>query len=261
MKIAIIGCGVIGSALARHFADENQVLLVDHSYQKSLALAQELGGVAVETANEAIKKAEMVVLAFKPKDLAAFAEDVVSSFKHGSIVVSVLAGTSVAVLKQLFPSCVIVRIMPNLPMICGEGVIGFVQTPQMTPERKKMIGEVFEGLGLLHWITEDQLEMLSAIAGSGPAFNLVILQAMIDSAIKLGFTPQQAKEYVLQTTEGSIALLKSTGKSAEELINQVAPPGGTTRAGLKVLADKEVSQILQETYQATFNRAKTLLEK
>jgi pyrroline-5-carboxylate reductase len=260
MKIAIIGCGVIGSALARHFADENQVLLVDHSYQKSLALAQELGGVAVETANEAIKKAEMVVLAFKPKDLAVFAEDV-AAFKHAPLVVSVLAGTSVALLKQLFPSCVIVRIMPNLPMICGEGVIGFVQTPQMTPERKKIIEEVFEGLGLLHWVTEDQLEMLSAIAGSGPAFNLVILQAMIDSAIKLGFTPEQAKEYVLQTTEGSIALLKSTGKSAEELINQVAPPGGTTRAGLKVLADKEVSQILQETYQATFNRAKNLLEK
>lgn len=258
MKIAIIGCGVIGSALARHFADENQVLLADHSYPKSLALAQELGGVAVESANEAIKKAEMVVLAIKPKDLAAFVQDSAQAFKHGPIIVSVLAGTSVAMLKQSFPSCVIVRIMPNLPMICGEGVIGFVQTPQMNPERKKVIEEVFEGLGLLHWITENQLEMLSAIAGSGPAFNLVVLQAMIDSAIKLGFTPEQAKEYVLKTTEGSIALLKSTGKSTEELINQVAPLGGTTRAGLKVLADKEVSQILQETYQATFNRAKEL---
>ncbi|HEY5235295.1 MAG TPA: pyrroline-5-carboxylate reductase dimerization domain-containing protein, partial [Rhabdochlamydiaceae bacterium] len=224
MKIAIIGCGVIGSALARHFADENQVLLVDHSYQKSLALAQELGGVAFESAGEAIKKAEMVVIAIKPKDLAAFVQDSAQAFKHAPhapMVVSVLAGTSVAMLKQHFPSSIIVRIMPNLPMICGEGVIGFVQTPQMTPERKKAIEEVFEGLGLLHWITEDQLEMLSAITGSGPAFNLVILQAMIDSAITLGFTPEQAKEYVLQTTEGSIALLKSTGKSAEELINQV----------------------------------------
>ena len=258
MKIAIIGCGVIGSALARHFADKNQVLLADHSYKKSLALAQELGGVAFESANEAIKKAEMVVIAIKPKDLAAFVQDSAQSFKHVSMVISVLAGTSVTMLKQQFPSCVIVRIMPNLPMICGEGVIGFVQTSQMTPERKKAIEEVFEGLGLLHWMTEDQLEMLSAVAGSGPAFNLVILQAMIDSAIELGFTPEQAKEYVLKTAEGSIALLKTTGKSAEELINQVAPPGGTTRAGLKVLADKEVSRIIQETYQATFNRAKEL---
>ena len=163
MKIAIIGCGVIGSALARHFADANQVLLADHSYQKSLALAQELGGLAFESANEAIKKAEMVVIAIKPKDLATFVQGSAQAFKHGPMVVSVLAGTSVAMLKQHFPSCVIVRIMPNLPMICGEGVIGFVQTPQMTPERKKTIEGVFEGLGLLHWITEDQLEMLSAL--------------------------------------------------------------------------------------------------
>ncbi len=258
MKIAIIGCGVIGSALARHFADHNQVLLADHSYKKSLALAQELGAVAFDNVHEAIKKAEMVVIAIKPKDLAAFVADSAPAFKHAPMVVSVLAGTSVALLKQYFPSCIIVRIMPNLPMICGEGVIGFVQTPQMKPELKKVIEEAFDGLGLLLWLSEDQLEGLSAIAGSGPAFNLVIIQAMIDSAIMLGFTPEQAKEYVLKTTEGSVALLRSTGKSAEELINQIASPGGTTRAGLNVLDEKEAPQIIKNTYHATFNRAKEL---
>ncbi len=257
MKIAVIGCGVIGSALARHFADENQVFLVDHTYKKSLALAPELGCVACETAAEAIQKAEMVVLAFKPKDLAAFAQDSSQVFKHAPIVVSVLAGTPVALLKRHFPSCLIVRIMPNLPMVCGEGVIGFVQTPQITEERRKIIDETFEGLGLLHWISEDQLEMLSAVAGSGPAFDLVLIQAMIDSAIMLGFTPEAAQQYVLKTLEGAIALFKLTGNS-EDLINQIASPGGTTRAGLNVLAEKEISQIIKDTYQATFDRAKLL---
>jgi pyrroline-5-carboxylate reductase len=258
MKIAIIGCGVIGTALARHFADDHQVLLADHSYKKSLALAQELGAVAFDNVNEAIKKAEMVVIAIKPKDLAAFVEDSAPAFKHAPMIVSVLAGTSVALLKQNFPSCVILRIMPNLPMICGEGVIGFVKTPQMKLELKKAIEEAFDGLGLLLWLSEDQLEGLSAIAGSGPAFNLVIIQAMIDSAILLGFTPEQAKEYVLKTTEGSVALLRSTRKSAEELINQIASPGGTTRAGLNVLDEKKAPQIIKDAYQATFNRAKEL---
>ena len=258
MKIAIIGCGVIGSALARHFADENQVLLADHSYKKSLALALELGAVAFESSIEAIKKAEMVVVAIKPKDLKAFAEESAHAFKHGPMVVSVLAGTSVALLKRYFPPSVIVRIMPNLPMICGQGVIGFVKTPEMTPERKMAIEQAFDGLGLLTWLSEDQLETLSAIAGSGPAFNLVVIQGMIDSAIMLGFTHNQAKEYVLKTIEGTIALLKSTGKTPEELINQVASPGGTTRAGLQVLEEKDLPQILKDTYQATFNRAKEL---
>lgn len=258
MKIAIIGCGVIGSALARHFADEHQVLLADHTYAKSLALAGELGAVAFENSLEAIKKAEMVVLAFKPKDLAAFANERGEAFKHGPMIVSVLAGTSVEMLHRLFPSSLIVRIMPNLPMICGEGVIGFVQTPQITPAYKKVIEQAFEGLGLLHWLSEDHLESLSAVAGSGPAFNFFVIQAMIDSAIMLGFSSHQAKEYVLKTIEGSVALLKATGKSPVELINQVASPGGTTRAGLKVLDEKNVHKIIKETYQATFDRAKEL---
>ncbi|HUD01750.1 MAG TPA: pyrroline-5-carboxylate reductase [Rhabdochlamydiaceae bacterium] len=258
MKIAIVGCGVIGSALARHFADKHQVLLSDHTYQKSLALAQALGAVAYESSVEAIEKAEMVIIAIKPKDLAAFAKDTAHAFKHGPIVVSVLAGTPVALLKRLFSSSLIVRIMPNLPMICGEGVIGFVDTPEMTDERKKHIEAAFEGLGLLHWISEDQLEALSAIAGSGPAFNFVLIQAMIDSGVMLGFTPEEAKEYVLKTIEGSVALLKASGKTAQELIDQVASPGGTTRAGLKVMEENDIHQILLDTYQATFQRAKEL---
>ena len=143
--------------------------------------------------NEAIKKAEIVVLAIKPKDLPAFVADSAPAFKHAPMIVSVLAGKSVALLKQNFPSCVIVRIMPNLPMICGEGVIGFVQTPQMKPDLKKALEEAFDGLGLLLWLSENQLEGLSAIAGSVPAFNLVMIQAMIDSAIMLGFTRSRRK--------------------------------------------------------------------
>jgi pyrroline-5-carboxylate reductase len=258
MKIAVIGCGVIGSALARHFADENQVFLVDRTYKKSLALAQELGCLACETATEAILKADMVVLAFKPKDLAAFAENSSQAFKsHSPIVVSVLAGTPVALLKHHFPSCVIVRIMPNLPMVCGKGVIGFVETPQITAEKRTRIDEIFEGLGLLQWISESQLEMLSVVAGSAPAFNLVLVQAMIDSAVMLGFTLEEAQQYVLKTMEGTLALFRLIGNS-ENLIRQIASPGGTTQAGLKVLAEKEISQIIKDAYQATFNRAKEL---
>lgn len=258
MKIGIIGCGVIGSALARHCGKNHTLFLTDHTFSKSQALAQELGAVAFKSSLEAMEKAEMVILAFKPKDLAAFAQEATQALKHHPMIVSVLAGTSVALLEQYFPSCLIIRMMPNLPMICGEGVIGFVQTPQITEEPKKIIEKVFHGLGLLHWLSEDQLEALSAIAGSGPAFNFYIIDAMLKSAVMLGFTPEAAQEYVFKTIEGSLALLKASKKSPTELINQVASPGGTTRAGLKVLDEKRLQEIIQQTYQATFNRAKEL---
>ncbi len=258
MKIAIIGCGVIGSALARHFAKKHQLLLCDHTYQKSSALAQELGGEAYENSAQAIEEAELVVLAIKPKDLAAFAGATSQAFKHAPMLVSVLAGTSVDLLHRFFPASLIIRIMPNLPMIYGEGVIGFVNTPHITEPRKKTIEAIFEGLGLLQWLSEDHLEALSALAGSGPAFVFVLIQAMIESGMMLGFTSHEAEKYVLKTIEGSIALLKASGKTPAELIAQVASPGGTTRAGLKVLEDSHIHQILLNTYQATFNRAKEL---
>lgn len=257
MKIAIIGCGVIGSALSRHFAHKHQVLLCDHSFEKSRSLAQEIGAEAYEKAQEAIELAEMVVLAFKPKDLAAFAAETAGTFKE-HMLVSVLAGTSVSLLKQLFPLPYIVRAMPNLPLICGEGVIGFVETAEITAKRKKRVEEVFQGLGLLCWLSEEHLEALSAIAGSGPAFVFVIVEAMIASGVKLGFTPQEARDFVLKTMEGSVALLKATGKSPAELTKQVASPGGTTMAGLKILEERDIRGTLMETYQATFLRAREL---
>jgi pyrroline-5-carboxylate reductase len=258
MRIAIIGCGVIGSALSRHFSRKHQVLLCDHSYEKSSSLAQEIGAVAYERAEDAIELAEMVVLAFKPKDLAVFAAETAQAFKRGLILVSVLAGTSVSFLKQFFPSTYIIRTMPNLPLICGEGVIGFVETDEVTADRKKKVEEVFQGLGLLCWLSEEHLEALSAVAGSGPAFVFVIIEALIASGVKLGFTPHEARNFVLKTIEGSVALLKSTEKSPAELIKQVASPGGTTMAGLKVLEDRDIRGILMDTYQATFLRAQEL---
>lgn len=258
MKIAIIGCGVIGSALARHFAQKQEVLLCDHTFEKSRRLANEIQAKAYEHPLKAIEQAEMVVLAFKPKDLGNFANEMAHAFKPHHLLVSVLAGTSVALLQRYFPSPLIIRAMPNLPMICGEGIIGFVKTAEVTPERRKRIEDVFQGLGLLPWLSEEHLEALSAIAGSGPAFVFVMVEAMIESGIMLGFSAEQARDFVLKTIEGSVALLKATGKSPLELKTHVASPGGTTMAGLKVLEDSDIQGIIKKTYQSTFLRAREL---
>ncbi|MBS0649146.1 MAG: pyrroline-5-carboxylate reductase [Verrucomicrobia bacterium] len=258
MKIAIIGCGVIGSALARHFAQRHQVLLCDHTYEKSRQLAHEIQAQAYEHPMRAIEQAEMVVLAFKPKDLANFAAEMAPIFQSHHLLVSVLAGTPVALLQRYFPSPLIIRAMPNLPMICGEGIIGFVETAELTPAIRKRVEDVFQGLGLLPWLSEEHLEALSAIAGSGPAFVFVLIEAMIASGIMLGFSQEQARDFVLKTIEGSVALLKATGKSPLDLKINVASPGGTTMAGLKVLDEQDIQGIIQKTYQATYLRAQEL---
>lgn len=251
MQIAIIGCGVIGSAFAHHFAKKSSVIVCDKTLSKSSKLAQEIGGTATDKPAEAIQNAELVILAIKPKDLKDFARENSSLFKPSQILVSALAGTPVATLRDYFNKPQIIRCLPNLPMLSGEGVIGFVETDVL----KETINTLFHGLGLLIWLSEEKLEGLSALAGSGPAFIYVIIEAMIESGVLLGFTQKESKELVLKTMEGSIKLLKETAASPAELKLKVASPGGTTIAGLKVLEEEGVRGKLMRTYQATLQRA------
>ena len=258
MRIAIIGCGVMGSALARHFAKKHTVILCDHNHEKSRALAKELGGESVSEPADAVAKAEMTILAIKPKDLNGFAISTAKAFTKDHLLVSILAGTPVSMLRQYFPHPLILRSMPNLALTCGEGIVGFVDTPEMTSEKKEKINELFHGLGLLPWLSEDKLEALSALAGSGPAFIFVLIEALIDGGIFLGFTEKESRDFVLKTIEGAVALLKSTGKHPAELKRKITSPGGTTIAGLKVLEESGVRGIMMNTLIATFLRAREL---
>jgi pyrroline-5-carboxylate reductase len=257
MKIAIIGCGVIGSAFARHCAKNNSLFLCDRTFAKSSTLAQEIGAIAVERPADAIEKADVIILAIKPKDFQKFAEETSPLFKPEHIVVSALAGTPLATLLRYFQHSQVIRCLPNLPMLCGEGVLGFT-TLQETPTIKETIHRLFQELGLLIWLSEEKLEGLSALAGSGPAFIYVIIEAMIDSGVLLGFPEQEAKELAIKTLEGSIRLLRESGTCPAELKLKVASPGGTTIAGLKVLEEEGVRGALMRTYQATYQKALTM---
>jgi pyrroline-5-carboxylate reductase len=255
MKVAIIGCGVIGSALAHHFSKTSSVFLCDRTFAKSTALAKEIGAEAVERPEAAIQKADVVILAIKPKDLKAFAQEASRFLRPEQLLISVLGGTSLSTLKGYFDKPKMIRCLPNIPMICGDGVIGFVELPI---DLKEKINHLFHGLGLLVWLSEEKLEALSALAGSGPAFIYVIIEAMIDSGVFLGFTAHEAKDLVLKTLEGSIKLLRETGLSPAELKLKVASPGGTTIAGLKALEEGGVRGALMKTYQATLLKAQEI---
>ena len=256
MKIAIIGCGVMGSAFARHFAKKHPVILCDHTFEKAQQLALELGGEAVKTPTEAVRNSEVIVLAIKPKNLPEFARESEKSFNPDHLLISILAGTSVERLKKFINRPLIIRAMPNLALTCGKGVIGFVKTNEVTSEVREKIDELLGGLGSLPWMSEEKLEALSALAGSGPAFIFLLIEALMDGGVYLGFSGQEARDFVLQTVEGAVALLKETGKHPAELKGKITSPGGTTIAGLKVLEETGVRGVLMNTLIATFEKAK-----
>ncbi len=240
MKVAVIGCGVMGSAFAKHFAKNHSVLLHDHDKDKAKSLAKEIGAAVEVDLNKCVERADAILLAIKPKDLKLAAKAAAGSLTENKILISILAGTSLAALRKNFPSGVLIRSMPNLALVYGQGVIGLVENFQITPQVKKSVDALLEGIGLVAWMSEDKIDALTALSGSGIGFVLVMIEAMIDGGVHLGFTAQEAREFVLKTMEGAVALMRESGKHPAELKLNIASPGGTTIAGLKVLEEEGV---------------------
>lgn len=258
MKIAVIGCGVMGGAIAKHFAGRHSVFLYDQDKRKASHLAEAIRGVAATTLAEALQDSEAVLLAIKPKDLSGFAKEAEPFLSKGQLIMSILAGTSVDTLKKCFPHGVILRTMPNLALTCGKGIVGLVDDGSLADEKKRQIEELLNGLGLLTWLPENKIEALTALAASGPAFIYVILEAMIESGITMGFAPKESEEYASMMIEGAIALLRHTGKHPADIKWQIASPGGTTIAGLNEMEERGVRSGIIKTFLATYKRAQNL---
>lgn len=261
MKIAVIGCGVMGSALARHFSKKNQLILCDHSPAKSAALAKELKATAYERVSDAIQEAEVVVLAMKPKDLPALAKSAGVVFTENQLLISVLTGVSYSMLRKYFPLVSVLRIMPSIAMAYQTGVIGLAKDADISQELKKRAEELLQGAGMLAWIPENKMEALTALTGSGPAFIFLLMEAMVEAGIYMGFAPDEAKDLVLNMMEGSLSLIKETGKHPAELKWQVASPAGTTIAGLKAMEAAGVRAGVMNTFVAAYERGKHMKEE
>jgi pyrroline-5-carboxylate reductase len=260
MKITIVGCGVMGSALARHLAKHHRLTLCDSNQVRTEALAKEIGGEYLGSLREAVQRAEVVVLAVKPKDLLSVGKSIAEAVTKEKILLSILAGTPLALLRQVFPAGYLVRAMPNLGFISGQGVTGLVDDGALSQKVKGIIDTLMEGMGLSIWMTENKIEAVTALSGSGIAFDLFLIEAMIDGGVKLGFTEEEAKAVVLKTMEGAVALLKQTGRSPQELRQQISSPGGTTLAGLKVMEEKGVRDGILQTLYACHERALSMMK-
>lgn len=242
MKIAIIGCGVMGSALARHLAKKHQVVLFNRSPGKAQALAEEIGAVC----QEGIADCEIVILAVKPKDLSSV---VLKLQGCNSLLISLLAGTSLASLKEHFPSARLIRMMPNLGILCGQGVIG------LCSDEKGATDLLWEGLGRVVWLDEVGLDRLGALVGSGIGFVFQWMEAMIEAGVFLGFSAAEAQELVALTIAGAAALQQASGQHPVLLKLQVASPGGMTIAGLKEMQDRGVQSAIINGVVAAYDKS------
>lgn len=255
MKIGIIGCGSIGSCIAMRLAFEHELFLCDHSVSKMRELTKIVNGTICENLEELVNQVEMIILAVKPKDLESVSSLLVGMLTSSQILVSTLTGTSVSALKNAFGKPLIIRMMPNLAVLFGKGVVALCENVGMAPEQKANIESIFSSLGLVKWFPEAMINAITSLTGSGPAFLFALAEAMVDASIALGFGAADGKELVIQMLTGSIAMLKETGKSPAELKWQVCSPAGTTIAGLRKFEENKVRSGIIEAFVAAYERA------
>jgi pyrroline-5-carboxylate reductase len=256
----LIGCGNMGGAMLEGWLDAGveaaQVTVVD-PFAKSLP-----GNVRLLSEPPEDEVPALVLLSVKPQMLAEVAPAVAPALDPHSLLISVLAGVELASLRSRFPSCeTIVRAMPNLAVRLRKGAIG-LYSDRPGADQLRQIETLMAALGTVEWIQdEDLFHLVTALAGSGPAFLFRFIDALAATAAELGLPAAQAERLALATVEGAAALAAAAGEPPAALADRVASPGGTTRKGLDVLDSQDrLRALLQETLDAAAQRSRELAE-
>ena len=206
-----------------------------------------------------INSANVTVLAIKPQVLPGVMPDLKGKIKPEQLVISIVAGARIATIKKGLSHTAIVRSMPNTPAQIGEGITVWTATHEVTPAQKNQAEQILGVMGKHIYVPDEKyVDMATAVSGSGPAYLFYFVEAIIDAAVELGFSPEDAKLLTMQTVNGATRLLLQSGKEAGELRQAVTSPGGTTAAAIKILEEGGFKSLISKAIYTAHERAKEL---
>jgi pyrroline-5-carboxylate reductase len=263
-RIAFIGSGVMGEAMIKGLLNRGLTtcdkIIASDPWQERLEFIHATYGVEVTPDNAyAVHGADVVVLSIKPQSLQKVGKDLHSKIDPKALILSIIAGTRIRTLQNRLYHDHIVRAMPNTPGQLGKGMTVWTATAQVTPDQLSHTATILGAMGEQLQVDEESfLDMATGLSGSGPGFVMLLIEAMIDAGVHMGFSRRDAERMVLQTIEGSVALMRASGKHSAELKNQVTSPGGTTAAGLYELEKASVRATISDAIFAAYRRSQEL---
>jgi pyrroline-5-carboxylate reductase len=267
---AILGGGSMGRAILGGLVQPGVVVSGGiRVTSRSAAHAAELTGPAgiASSATEtdpdanrtAVDGAELVIVAVKPAMVRALLEEIADSLVPGAIVVSVAAGVSIATIESALPDRVsVMRAMPNTPATIGKGVTGLSAGNRSSKTDAATVRALFETVGTVVEVPESQLDALSTISGSGPAYVFYLVEQLTRTAIAKGFSADQAAQLVNGTFAGASELLATSGEDPAELRRRVTSPNGTTERAIAVLETGGLTELFDRATDAALARAQEL---
>jgi pyrroline-5-carboxylate reductase len=264
--IALIGTGKMGGAILEGLVKPGVQVASLRATTRSEVTAELLRSRGVEAAsvenepaaNEwAVAGARVVILAVKPHALLDVCRDIAHALAPEAVVVSVAAGLTTTQVEAVVSHAVI-RAMPNTPAQIGRGVTGIAAGSRVNAAQMAEVREIFELVGEVVEIPEDQINALSALSGSGPAYLFYFAEKLIDVALAKGFSADQARTMVQGTLLGAAALLDSTGDEPVDLRRAVTSPGGTTERAIAVFDEGNLGELFANAIDRAIARAEEL---
>ncbi len=264
MKVTLIGCGNMGLIYAKALIKYNIVkpsdfLLVEKNADRMEELKKMQIGEVVTPENSKISESDLILLAVKPQDFLELSAQIKELLHPGITVLSIMAGLTIRYISNQLNHDIIVRAMPNSPAGLGMGVTALTAHKNVLPEQLRRAEHLLSTTGRTVYLeNESQLDAVTALSGSGPAYFFYFVQNMIEAGKAMGLDEGVAAMLVKQTMLGSFHLINQAEKSLDELIVAVASKGGTTEAAFKIFENKEVGLNLQKAIFNAESRAKEL---
>lgn len=264
LTVGFLGAGRMATALAAGWLragllTANGVFASDPMANARSAFQNETGRAAGDDNAAVLRAADVLILAVKPQSMADLLREVGPLLEKRHLVISIAAGVTLRQLSAGFGEATrLVRVMPNTPCLVGESATGYTPGPTATADDAALVGRLFDAVGRAVRVSENLLDAVTGLSGSGPAFVYVMIEALADGGVKVGLPREVALALAAQTVLGSARMVLETKQHPGALKDAVASPGGTTIAGLHALERAGVRGAIMDAVEAAAKRATEL---
>ncbi len=263
-RLAFVGAGVmaesmIAGLLARGMIAPERIVASHPREDRRQRLRERFGIEAVEANREAVTRGDVVLLTVKPQVLAGVMRQLHGRLEPRQVAVSVVAGAAIGTLSRGLGHDAIVRVMPNTPAQIGQGMSVWTSTADVDETQRSRVKAALGALGEELWVEEEKyVDMATALSGTGPTYVFLMMEALIDAGVHMGFPRRIAEQIVLQTVAGSVAFARDSGKHMAELRNMVTSPGGTSAEAIYQMEKGGLRTVLSRAVYAAYQRTTSL---
>ncbi|MVO99986.1 pyrroline-5-carboxylate reductase [Paenibacillus lutrae] len=267
-RIAFVGAGSMAEAIFRGLIQRGitkpeQIFVSNRQNAQRLSELEELYKVEtssdLQTKQERIRSADIVVLCMKPKDVESSFADLKPLLSERQLLVSVIAGLTIHKMELLLEKAVpIVRTMPNTSATIGLGATGISFSSTVTEEQQSLAINLFESVGIVSVVEEEHIEIVTGISGSGPAYVYSFMESLIKAGVEGGLSAEESRRLTMQTVLGAVRMMELTGEEPAELRRKITSPNGSTLAALKTLENYKFGEAIAGAVSSAAKRAREM---